>query len=923
MADAPPILDKDNIINVREGKSLYQVCIELRRRLAGVPGFEPYLDFMRQQELDGQDPVSSLWQCFRTGVPLLVIYNASQPESGPLRVKTTVPEKQAKEATFLFIKACMQQMNIPPAETFSVTELYNDNTTGFLKVTTLVNKVLDMLQLSGHLYGESDGSADGSEGNRGSQRPSKQLTRRDHIINELLDSERHYVHHLQNLMALRNQLEASGVLTGDAIHNIFLNLDNLLDFAQRFLIRIEQQNEMPEDEQNWGALFLKYKDPFRQYEPFISNQRKCEATVAKEWTKMQEAVKVLKSRLVEQMLDNQTILNGFLLKPFQRLTKYPLLLKDLAKQTASQELQQDILAAIGVIQDVLNQADQSIDRDAREDALEDLKERVDDWKGLNLAILGELLLTGTFPVAKDTSGGIRSKYDMSNEDKVYHMYLFTRILLLAKDVNVSKQKKKGLPAYSARGKPKMHIKGRIFFANVISANMSSIQGNYTMTISWKGEKGEDGTQTFVIKFKNDETLRKWHQALHMQRTTCLLEKGSKNVSSTTLTSLAGLTLNNPYADHEEDEDFSRMSSTTYGDAEFNMSRVGSSTSLRQRSTTASSGTSSNPHASIGRNGLPQLNTRIHSQSPGSYAHESYFSPVEENTPPQSARSSAQSTLTSTYRSMTPVGGQAERHPTENHYRNTAPAMGRDNPRGNPYLQNGRGRPSMPHNMVQSANNVNRMRSASSPDVHPQIQRDRKYTNGDHIPAVPSIPAYMSKQMALPGRNQTNSPNNAPSQRMGAPPQHSLNGHRPQLPGHGYTYDSASHQEPRRSGHQSTRSTDRVFSPVMPPPGGDVDFMPTQLRAKVRFDQNYVSMIIPSNISYRSLADRIDAKLNKFTNCSIAAGTVKLRYQDEEGEYVLIDCDDGVQDALADWRETHADKIRAGLQAELLLFAHSI
>ena len=31
--------------------------------------------------------------------------------------------------------------------------------------------------------------------------------------------------------------------------------------------------------------------------------------------------------LIDQMLANPTILNGFLLKPFQRMTKYPLLLK--------------------------------------------------------------------------------------------------------------------------------------------------------------------------------------------------------------------------------------------------------------------------------------------------------------------------------------------------------------------------------------------------------------------------------------------------------------------------------------------------------------------------------------------------------------------------------------------------------------------
>ena len=81
------------------------------------------------------------------------------------------------------------------------------------------------------------------------------------------------------------------------------------------------------------------------------------------------------------------------------------------------------------------------------------------------------------------------------------------------------------------------------------------------------------------------------------------------------------------------------------------------------------------------------------------------------------------------------------------------------------------------------------------------------------------------------------------------------------------------------------------------------------------------MIIPTNITFRTLADRIDAKLSRFTNHAIAAGTVKLRYQDQDGEYVLIDCDEAVSEALLDWKETHAYKIGAGLTAEISLFAH--
>ena len=132
------LADRNNIINVRDGESLYQICLKLRRRLSEVPGFGPYLEQMEEQEADGiTDPVSSLWRCFRNGLPLLTIYNASQPEEGMLEVDTTKDEKRVgKEATCKFIMACIKHMEIPAQEIFSVSDLYNDNTTGFVKVSS-------------------------------------------------------------------------------------------------------------------------------------------------------------------------------------------------------------------------------------------------------------------------------------------------------------------------------------------------------------------------------------------------------------------------------------------------------------------------------------------------------------------------------------------------------------------------------------------------------------------------------------------------------------------------------------------------------------------------------------------------------------------------------------------------------------------
>lgn len=100
-------------------------------------------------------------------------------------------------------------------------------------------------------------------------------------------------------------------------------------------------------------------------------------------------------------------------------------------------------------------------------------------------------------------------------------------------------------------------------------------------------------------------------------------------------------------------------------------------------------------------------------------------------------------------------------------------------------------------------------------------------------------------------------------------------------------------------------------------------MPSQLKAKVCFDNNYITLVIASNIQFRSLTDRIDAKLARFTQASIGGGSVRLRYRDEDGDYIWIDSDEAVHDAFLDWRETHADKIATGSVGEILLFCSSL
>lgn len=100
-------------------------------------------------------------------------------------------------------------------------------------------------------------------------------------------------------------------------------------------------------------------------------------------------------------------------------------------------------------------------------------------------------------------------------------------------------------------------------------------------------------------------------------------------------------------------------------------------------------------------------------------------------------------------------------------------------------------------------------------------------------------------------------------------------------------------------------------------------MPSQLKAKINFDDNYVTLVIASNILYRSLIDRVDAKLARFTDRSIGNDSVRLRYKDEDGDFVTIDSDEAVQLAIMEWREQNQDLLASGQVGEIQLFCQPV
>lgn len=418
-------------------------------------------------------------------------------------------------------------------------------------------------------------------------------------------------------------------------------------------------------------------------------------------------------------------------------------------------------------------------------------------------------------------------------------------------------------------------------------------------------------------------INKWCAAVNAQREKpnphdSYGENGHMNFA---WTAIGNAPTENPYAgQYEDDEDDVPPYSGHSG--VYSSSRNGSSSSLRSRSATAdssqSSSSTSRPPPPPPRFPMPQPPLSLQTQLPGvaaspsQRAMDSYFSPTQES--PASSRTSQSSNMFPFPRQGTPQGSWEE------HNRYTAPAIARAPSRESQQM-GGRGqRPSL-SGPSAAAHSSQRSRSYSTPDINGPTAPARRLPNGTSVPAVPGIPAHLHSAYD-PGipRSNTNSPiNNLPmranTQSPGVQRERLL-----QQQNSGYASAPnylRSNTTPVHLGGIDGRTMPPHVASTTPP---KVDTpLPTQLKVKVNCEGNYVTLVVAFNISYQSLIDRIDAKVGRFSNKNISQGTMRLRYKDEDGDFVTIESDDDIQIAFQEWREAQHNHLHTGQLGEIELF----
>lgn len=112
------------------GTSLYHTCRSVLDNLELVEGMSFYLDNITL------DPLNKLWQLCRKGAPLAALFNSLNPTE-PLKIDSNTQQvNECKKVVYHFIVACRNQLDFGEDDLFTLSDLYQDNTNGFVKVCT-------------------------------------------------------------------------------------------------------------------------------------------------------------------------------------------------------------------------------------------------------------------------------------------------------------------------------------------------------------------------------------------------------------------------------------------------------------------------------------------------------------------------------------------------------------------------------------------------------------------------------------------------------------------------------------------------------------------------------------------------------------------------------------------------------------------
>lgn len=160
------------------------------------------------------------------------------------------------------------------------------------------------------------------------------------VMDEIVLTEDHYVHDLEVCVAVYlKPLRESGLLPSNAVFDIFSNMELLLslnrDLSKKLTTRVEEAGGAITEDMEIADLFINYAEQLvGAYSVYCNQHWKALDLLVAHQKKSEKLAAFLETQRTSADAAEGLSLRDFLIKPVQRICKYPLLFRELFKNTS-------------------------------------------------------------------------------------------------------------------------------------------------------------------------------------------------------------------------------------------------------------------------------------------------------------------------------------------------------------------------------------------------------------------------------------------------------------------------------------------------------------------------------------------------------------------------------------------------------------
>lgn len=306
------------------------------------------------------DPLTMAWNMLRQGGFLCTLLNEYRGNTIDPKSITPIPtdgslteehfrNKAAHDNVSKFVACCKDELFMQEHELFKPDDLYGENMNSLTKALNItdeffnklkrvrginfIKRIKDMKEVEAVAAAANGDGPSGTTGGAASASESAPVDKRLRAIEEIKTSERSYVSDLDHLFKYYDELKISKVVSDEVIRNIFCNFEELNNFQQRYSYLVEstiskavlRDVAASQKAQVFKKLFIDQEGEFQVYMRYVANLANARATV-------KENMEPLMA--LRHIMDPQGQLDSFLIKPTQRLCKYPLLIREVIRNSA-------------------------------------------------------------------------------------------------------------------------------------------------------------------------------------------------------------------------------------------------------------------------------------------------------------------------------------------------------------------------------------------------------------------------------------------------------------------------------------------------------------------------------------------------------------------------------------------------------------